>query len=47
MIAPSSTRPGSVRQVNGVGVEVAPKVGVTGLEVEEGMIGIDVEVGIG
>jgi len=36
-----------VRQVNGVGVEVTPKVGVTGWEVEEGMIGIDVEVGIG
>ena len=45
--APSSTRPGKERHVSGVAVEITANVGVTGLGIEEGMIGMDVEVGIG
>ena len=45
--APSSTRPGKERHVSGVAVEVTANVGVTGLGIEEGMIGMAVEVGIG
>ena len=48
LIAPSSTRPGSVRQVNGVAVGDAASVGVTGFGVEEAVgEGTGVEVGIG
>ena len=47
LIAPSSTRPGKERQVNGVLVEVTANVGVSGWGVTEGIgDGTGVEVGI-
>ena len=46
LIAPSSTRPGNVRQVSGVAVEVWANVGVSSVGVEEA-IGDGTGVGVG